>query len=63
MRDPTRRINKWVAKSNTDRIQATVDDMQPAMARNYAAVTAEMWAIETVTARAGADSRRLTTRS
>jgi len=47
MRDPSRRINKWVAKSNTERMKATLDEMQPDMIRNYAAVTAEMWAIET----------------
>ena len=63
MRDPTRRINRWVAKSNTERTKATLDDMQPDMVRNYAAATAEMRAIETVTARTGADGRRPTTRS
>jgi len=35
-----------VAKSNTERIKATLDDMQPDMIRNYASMTAEMWAIE-----------------
>ena len=28
-------------------MKATLDEMQPDMIRNYAAVTAEMWAIET----------------
>ena len=46
MRDPSRRIKKWVAKTNTERVKATLDDMQPAMIKNYAAVTAEMWATE-----------------
>jgi len=47
VRKPTRRINKWVAKSNTERLEATLDEVQPDMIRNYASITAEMWAIET----------------
>ncbi len=38
MPDPTRRINKWNAKFNTERIKGTLDDMRPQMLSNVQAV-------------------------
>jgi hypothetical protein len=38
MPDPFRRINKWNAKFNTERIKATLDDMRPTMLQNVQAV-------------------------
>jgi hypothetical protein len=38
MPDPFRRINKWNAKFNTERIKATLDEMRPAMLQNVQAV-------------------------
>jgi hypothetical protein len=36
--DPSKRIAKWDAKFNTERIKATLDDMRPAMLSNVSAV-------------------------
>jgi hypothetical protein len=38
MPDPFRRINKWNAKFNTERIKATLDEMRPAMLQNVQSV-------------------------
>ena len=44
--DPTRRIAKWNAKFNTERIKATLDDMRPAMLANVTAVFPLITAME-----------------
>ena len=46
MMDPTRRIAKWNAKFNTERIKATLDDMRPAMLANVTAVFPLITAME-----------------
>ena len=46
MTDPTRRIAKWNAKFNTERIKATLDDMRPAMLANVTAVFPMLTAME-----------------
>ena len=46
MMDPTRRIAKWNAKFNTERIKATLDDMRPAMLANVTAVFPMLTAME-----------------
>jgi hypothetical protein len=38
MPDPFRRINKWDAKFNTERIKGALDEMRPAMLQNVQAV-------------------------
>ena len=44
--DPTRRIAKWNAKFNTERIKATLDDMRPTMLQNVTAVFPLITAME-----------------
>jgi len=46
MMDPTRRIAKWNAKFNTERIKATLDDMRPTMLQNVTAVFPLITAME-----------------
>ena len=46
MMDPTRRIAKWNAKFNTERVKATLDDMRPAMLANVTAVFPMITAME-----------------
>ena len=46
MMDPTRRIAKWNAKFNTERIKATLDDMRPTMLQNVTAVFPLLTAME-----------------
>ena len=46
MMDPTRRIAKWNAKFNTERIKATLDDMRPTMLQNVTAVFPMITAME-----------------
>ena len=44
--DPTRRIAKWNAKFNTERIKGILDDMRPAMLANVTAVFPLITAME-----------------
>ena len=44
--DPTRRIAKWNAKFDTERIKATLDVMRPAMLANVTAVFPMITAME-----------------
>jgi len=46
MMDPTRRIAKWNAKFDTERIKATLDVMRPAMLANVTAVFPMITAME-----------------
>ncbi|MCX6842790.1 MAG: hypothetical protein NTX53_10955 [candidate division WOR-3 bacterium] len=46
MMDPTRRIAKWNAKFNTERIKATLDEMRPTMLQNVTAVFPLITAME-----------------
>jgi hypothetical protein len=46
MTDPTRRIAKWNAKFNTERIKGILDDMRPAMLANVTAVFPLITAME-----------------
>ena len=46
MMDPTRRIAKWNAKFNTERIKGILDDMRPAMLANVTAVFPMITAME-----------------
>jgi len=46
MTDPTKRIARWNAKFNTERIKATLDDMRPAMLANVTAVFPMLTAME-----------------
>jgi len=46
MMDPTRRIAKWNAKFNTERIKGILDDMRPAMLANVTAVFPLITAME-----------------
>jgi hypothetical protein len=46
MMDPTRRIAKWNAKYNTERIKATLDEMRPTMLQNVTAVYPMITAME-----------------
>jgi len=46
MMDPTRRIAKWNAKYNTERIKATLDEMRPTMLQNVTAVFPMITAME-----------------
>ncbi len=46
MTDPTKRIAKWDAKFNTERIKATLDAMRPSMLANVTAVTPMITAME-----------------
>jgi hypothetical protein len=46
MTDPTRRIAKWNAKFNTERIKGILDDMRPAMLANVTAVFPMLTAME-----------------
>jgi hypothetical protein len=47
MSDPTKRIAKWDAKFNTDRIKATLDEMRPKMLENVNAVFPAIASMET----------------
>jgi len=49
MSDPTKRVASWLAKYNTDRIKATLDDLRPEMVKRYEARVAELYAVETKT--------------
>ena len=44
--DPTRRIAKWNAKFNTERIKATLDEMRPTMLQSVTAVFPLITAME-----------------
>jgi hypothetical protein len=46
MTDPTRRIAKWNAKFNTERIKGILDDMRPAMLASVTAVFPLLTAME-----------------
>jgi hypothetical protein len=46
MMDPTRRIAKWNAKFNTERIKGILDDMRPTMLQNVTAVFPMLTAME-----------------
>ena len=46
MTDPTRRIAKWNAKFNTERIKGILDDLRPAMLANVTAVFPLLTAME-----------------
>ncbi len=46
MEDPTRRIAKWNAKYNTERMKATLDEMRPGMYQRVQAVFPELTAME-----------------
>jgi hypothetical protein len=46
MMDPTRRIAKWNAKFNTERIKGILDDLRPAMLANVTAVFPMITAME-----------------
>ena len=46
MRDPDKRIAKWQAKYNTDRVKSTLDEMRDEMAKNYKAAMTNMWMME-----------------
>jgi hypothetical protein len=46
MTDPTKRIAKWNAKFNTERVKATLDDMRPNMLANVTAVFPLITAME-----------------
>ena len=46
MMDPTRRIAKWNAKFDTERVKATLDVMRPAMLANVTAVFPMITAME-----------------
>ena len=46
MHDPEKRIAKWQAKYNTERVKGTLDDMREDMAKNYAAAMTDMWMME-----------------
>jgi hypothetical protein len=46
MMDPAKRIAKWNAKYNTERIKATLDDMRPAMLASVTAVYPMITAME-----------------
>lgn len=45
--DPTKRIARWNAKFDTERIKATLDALRPAMAANVQAVFPQLAAMET----------------
>jgi hypothetical protein len=46
MTDPTKRIAKWNAKFNTERIKATLDDLRPSMLASVTAVFPMLTAME-----------------
>jgi len=46
MMDPAKRIANWIAKYNTERIKATLDEKRPAMLANVTAVYPMITAME-----------------
>jgi hypothetical protein len=46
MTDPSKRIARWNAKYNTERIKATLDELRPAMLANVTAVFPLLTAME-----------------
>ena len=46
MADVTRRIKKWDAKFDTERVKATLDSLRPEMKKNYDAAMARMYPYE-----------------
>jgi len=47
MTDPTKRIAKWNAKYNTERIKAVLDELRPMMLANVQAVFPQLASMET----------------